>query len=427
MYRDLIVKAAPVLRKTKYQLIGLGGRAGIAARSMMPRSAKGAMVVLSLGRGKGAPYLPRAVYEQGYDLYVVSTKFPQLESLYTKKWIECDPFGDYDTLKEAVARVNPIAVLVDQRNVLLPIKARLNKDLNLVDHGELSHKTSNSKIELRMAVDAAGIPNVPWCLLEDYKPENFSFPFVIKPETGTGSKGITIVENESDFEIAREKLKQLESDETVGGRVLIEQMIYGRQFDVEGVYLNGKCIPLSVTEEQYDAINKSLPSAWYLFSPPVGEALTAKIIDAAREFTTALGVKNGAFHCEMRLNEQGELFVIDYSNRMGYALLVSECCGHSFPGAYVKVMAGTDPGLQNVHTNSVFQRFVRSEEELKRFKTLMKENPHAVVQKNMLGSHVAGIKTYARIALRAEDFPSMLSLLQKYDLVPTQWADYYNL
>ena len=262
MNRDLILKTAPVLREAKCHLIGLKGRTSIAARSLKPDSSKGPMVLLSLGEGKGSPFVARAVQAQGFDLYVVSAKFPRLESPYAKKWIECDPFGNYEQLKEAVSAIDPVAVLVEQRNILLPIKARLNKDLNLVDYGDLSHKTSNSKIELRIAVDKAGIPNVPWCLLEDYKPENFSFPFVVKPETGTGSRGITIVENEADFELAMNKLKQLESDETVGGQVFIEQMISGRQFDVEGVYLNGECHPLSFTEEQYDAIDNALPSAW---------------------------------------------------------------------------------------------------------------------------------------------------------------------
>jgi len=427
MNRDLLLKAAPALRKAKYSLIGLKGKAGIAARKYIPQSPKGTLVLLSLGEGKGSPFVARAVMTQGYDLYVVSAKFPLLESPYTKKWIQCDPFGNYEKLKSAVSAVKPIAVLVEQRNILLPIKAKLNKDLGLVDYGDLSHKTSNSKIELRKAVDSAGTPNVSWCLLEDYRPENFSFPFVVKPETGTGSRGITIVESESDFKVAMKKLKQLESDETVGGSIFIEEMITGRQFDVEGVYLNGKCYPLSVTEEQYDAIDNSLPSAWYLFSPPIGDTLKSKIVDAAKSFTEALGVRNGAFHCEMRLNNKGELFVIDYSNRMGYPLLVSECCGYSFPESYVKVMTGSDPELSDVQANSVFQRFVRSEQELKAFKLLMKENPDSVIQKNMLGSFVGGIKTYARIAIRAKNFTTMHELLRRYDLIPTQWTEYYNL
>jgi len=425
--RELLLKVAPYLRKVKSNLIGLRGRILILKRQLGGPSTKGTMVLLSLGEGKGSPYVASAVDSLGYDLVVVSNKFPMLESPYTKKWIQCDPFGDFKKLKEKIKSVSPIAVLVEQRNILLPIKARLNMELNLVDYGDKSHKTSNSKVELRQAVDDKGASNIPWCLLEDYTPDNFPFPFVIKPEIGTGSRGITIVENKSDLDEALEKLKSLENDETVGGRIFIEAVFVGRQFDVEGIYKDGEFTPLSLTEEQYDIIDKSLPSAWYLFSPPIDTELHAKLIESAKQFTKALGVKNGAIHCEMRVTKDNDIYVIDYSNRMGHPHLVSESCGYFFPKAYVEVMAGLDPDFSNLQENTVFQRFVRSKSELASYIKLMEENPKLVIQKNMLGSHVGGIATYARIALRSKSFDDMATLLYKYNILPKEWADLYQL
>ncbi len=316
---------------------------------------------------------------------------------------------------------------MEQRNILLPIKARLNTELGLVDYGDKSHRTSNSKIELRTAIDDAGEPNIKWCLLSDCNPKEFPLPYVIKPETGTGSRGITVVEEEKDIEFAMDKLAGLENDETVGGRIFVEEVIRGRQFDVEGVYLDGECFPLSLTEEHYDQVGKALPSSWYLFSPPVGEETRARILNAAKRFTKALGVKNGAFHCEMRLDAKGGIYAIDYSNRMGYPLLVSECCGYNFPEEYVKVMAGQSPDHQNLRQRTVFQRFIRSQKELKGYRELMNENPEIVIEKRMLGSIVGGVETFARIALRSEDFEELSSVLVKYDIVPPQWYDYYDM
>ena len=427
MNRELLLKVAPFLRKIKSNLIGLRGRILILKRQLKQPSKKGSMVLLSLGEGKGSPYVASAVDSLGYDLVVVSNKFPMLESPYTKKWVQCNPFGDFEILKEKVKSLSPIAVLVEQRNILLPIKARLNIELNLVDYGDKSHKTSNSKVELRQAIDDAGVSNIPWCLLEDYTPDNFPFPFVIKPEIGTGSRGITIVENKNDLDEAIEKLKSLEDDETVGGRIFIEAVIIGRQFDVEGIYKDGEFTPLSLTEEQYDIIDKSLPSAWYLFSPPIEPELRSKLLESAKQFTKALGVKNGAIHCEMRVTDDEKIYVIDYSNRMGYPHLVSESCGYFFPKAYVEVMAGETPDFSNLQENTVFQRFIRSKKELASYKKLMEENPELVIQKNMLGSHVGGIATYARIALRSKSFDDMVALLSKYDVLPLQWEELYQL
>jgi hypothetical protein len=426
-YRDLLIKIAPTLRAIRLYLFGIRGRIFQAWRLIKPRSAKGTMVLLSLGGKKGSPYVASAVVDAGFDLCVVSENYPLWESRYLRKWLDISPFGNYEELKKKIAAEKPVAVLVEQRNILLPVKAQLNADLGLTDYGLESHKSSNSKVELRQAIDRAGEPNIEWCLLEDYQPGKIPMPFVIKPETGTGSRGITVIEKDEDFTFAMRKLESLSSDETVGGRTFIEAGIVGRQFDVEGVYRDGMCYPLSLTEEHYDVVDKALPSSWYLFSPPVTAELRAALFDAAQRFTKALGVRNGAFHIEMRVNEAGGIYAIDYSNRMGYPHLVSECCGYFFPKAYVQVMAGELPPVENPKQNTVFQRFIRDLDELERFKKLMSNHPELVIQKNMLGSYVGGVRTYARVALRHSSFEEMHALLKSYDLVPVQWSEYYGV
>ena len=426
-YRHFLLKIAPYLRSAKSLALATIGRVAMIRRRFSGKSPKGLMVLLSLGGGKGSPFVAGAVRRAGFDLCVVSKSFPARESVYANSWINCDPFGDFETLREKIAAENPVAVLVEQRNILLPVKAKLNAELGLVDYGDKSHRTSNSKIALRSAIDDAGEPNIKWCLLDDYNPDVFPLPYVIKPETGTGSRGITVVENQQDVDLAMQKLDELGDDETVGGRVFVEEVIRGRQFDVEGVYLDGKCYPLSLTEEHYDQVGNALPSSWYLFSPPVGEETRSKLLDAAERFTKALGVRNGAFHCEMRLDAEGGIYAIDYSNRMGYPLLVSECCGYYFPEEYVKVMAGITPDHSALKQRTVFQRFIRSQAELAGYRALMDEYPEMVIEKRMLGSMVGGVETFARIALRSEDFTKLSGALAKHNIVPGEWYEYYDI
>jgi len=428
MNRNYVIQVAPALRNLKNHYIGINSRIKYFLNRKRYNLSNGkTLVLLSLGGGKGSPFVARAVSKLGFNLVVAAPTFPRYEAQYANLWIKSNVLTDYESLKTKIEKQKPIAVLVEQRNILLPVKARLNTDLNLVDYGNLSHKTSNSKIELRLAIDRAKKPNIPWALLKDYQSQLVKFPFVLKPEKGTGSRGITIIEKESDLKIAFEKLKSLEADETVGGRIMVEGMIKGRQFDVEGVYFNGDFYALSVTEEHYEATSNALPSSWYLFSPPIDKNLRTKLISAAQTFTQALGVRNGAFHCEMRVSESGDIYAIDYSNRMGYPLLVSECSGYSFPELYVKVMAGERPELNNLKENTVFQRFVRSQKEYDSYSELMKAHPRHVVQKNILGSYVGGVKTYARIALKHKSFDDLKGMLNDYNLIPKEWENIYNI
>lgn len=415
------------LRAARDQGAMLRGRLHVRRNSRRAPSGKGNIVLLSLGGGKGSPYVARAVANLGYNLVVACKVFPRHESRYARKWLDCDPFGDYDQLLAQVREINPVAVLVEQRNILLPIKAKLVADLGLRPYGHLSFKTSNSKIELRRAVDKAGEPNISWSLLSDYVPGKVPFPFVLKPETGTGSRGITIVESAADLDTARRRLEELADDETVGGDVFLEAVISGRQFDVEGIYIDGKPHALSVTEEHYDKVGNALPSAWYLFSPPVGEEVRARIIDAAFRFTKALGCINGAFHCEMRMNGNGELFVIDYANRMGYPHLVSECAGKSFPEAYVLAMAGEPQRFDQVKQGIVFQEYIREQAKYDRYRKLVRKHPELVIQQNMVPFRTAGVPMLGRVAIRSASFETLMELLREYDIVPPQWPAYYGV
>jgi len=428
MNRELLLKIAPSLRKIKSIAIGLYGFLLMLKRYFSESSSKGTMVLLSPAGGNGVS-VASAVKSLGYDLVVVSSGFPRSESLYAKTWIKYNPYGEFDALLNKVTAVSPIAILVQQENALIPIAARLSKELKLVDYGDKSHKTSTSKGELRKAIDEAGISNIPWCTLQIYIPVELPLPlpFIIKPEVGTGSIGITVVNNIDDFKLAMIRLQKLNSEGKVGLRAVVETLVVGRQFDVEGIYSDGDFFPLSITEEQYDIIDKSLPSSWYLFSPPIASELHNRLLKKVEQFTRALGVENGAFHCEVRVLDNGEVHIIDYSNRMGYPHLVSECCGYSFPEVYVQTMAGNVPDLSNLQQNTVFQRFVRSKRELALYCELMSDNPELVIQKNMLGSYVGGVATYARIALRSKSFDALVTLLQDYEIVPETLGKLYRL
>ena len=424
---NIIIRFAPELRFIKSMLQAAVGMVHCYVLSRLkPKSSKGRFVLLTLGAGKGSSFVAKEVARQGYDLVLIAPHFPRIESRFAIKWVKADLFSDYGVLKEKVVRENPIAVLVEQRNILLPIKARLNHDLGLVDYGLKSCVTSNSKIELRNAIDEAGLPNIPWSELQEEGTGILEFPFIFKPETGTGSRGISVVRNDQDLVSARKQLRNLEQDETVGGRVMLEKCIEGRQFDVEGVASNGSYTFLSLTEEHYDIVGQALPSSWYLFSPPLTEAMRSAINAAAAEFLGALGVQYGAFHCEMRVDAQGGIYAIDYSNRMGYPLLVSHCCGLSFPGAYVKVMAGESIDKNIIEHNSVFQQYIREEADLRKFKSLVSENPKSLVQKNFIGANVGGVYNHARYAIKASSFQQMNELLNQYDLVPASWINYYG-
>lgn len=396
----------------------------MARRQLRPEPAPlGRAVLLSMGGRLGSPMLAEVLLQRGYELHVVSGRLPGHELRWAKRWHKVDPLGPYEQLLDCVRGIDPSLVLCEMRNVLIPAKARLIVDLGLGDFGTKSGLTSTSKIAFRTALDEAGVSNTRWCLLEDLGSGVLDFPFVIKPDLGTGSRGVHFVENDASLEDALAAMEMHAEDVLIGGEMMAEEFVRGRQFDVEGVVHDGEVHPLTLTEEHYDQVGQFFPSSWYLFSPPIDEGLREGLLRCAAETVKAAGVKAGAFHCEMRVAADGRIIPLDYSNRMGYPKMVSEASGESFFRHYISSMERNEFASPSPEWRTVFQRFLASPAEFEAYLRLEERHPDRFIEFRKQPNKVGGVQRYGRASLRAADFNSLRELLG--DLAPTEWADFY--
>ena len=385
-------------------------------------SQRDTVVLLSLGGQNGSPFLAKAATELGYDVHVLSPRFPSYEGLYATGWTKVDPISDIEGTLESARCLNPIACLVEIRNILLPAKARIQTELNLRTFGSVSAVSSNSKIYLRELIEKTDLPKVRWTRASDYKPGQLGYPFIVKPETGTASKGVSLIQNDAGLNKACELIESLQHDVSVGGDVLLEEFIDGPNFDVTGVYRDGVIYPFTVQFMEFTPIKGALPSSFYLHNPPIENELRERIIDRAKENIEALGVKVGAFTCEMRLNSEEELFVTDFSNRCATPPTVTKAAGLSLTGEYVRTMCESNFHPPHIERNCVYQRFVRNAVELDRFDELLKAHPEMAVDVRKLAGSYAGVKTLARIAVWAPEFGTLHDRLEEFELVPDEWA-----
>ena len=125
----------------------------------------------------------------------------------------------------------------------------------------------------------------------------------------------------------------------LGDQCFIEEYVDGEQYDVEGIACRGRFHVLCVVREYYEAEPPYFPPKFFLFNPPITDDLKRRLMTAAEDAIKCLGVENGAWHCEFRVDKEGKIFLLDYANRMGYSSLVSVASGCSFEGNYVDIMA----------------------------------------------------------------------------------------
>lgn len=115
-------------------------------------------------------------------------------------------------------------------------------------------------------------------------PEHIPGPWVVKPRTGSGSRGVSIHDN---IDLARAALAELEDG-------FVEELVIGTEFSAEGFFFQGKATVCGVSEKRLDGvveIGHRYPTT--VLSAHEGEIATA-VADALR----TLGLRCGIFHFE---------------------------------------------------------------------------------------------------------------------------------
>lgn len=116
-----------------------------------------------------------------------------------------------------------------------------------------------------------------------------------------------------------------------GGGWLYEQYLAGRQFNLEGVLVNGTAHIQMITEECFSDFFPDICPCWYLFMPSLSQELNRRLREEALSALKACDFKSGAFHIELK-TDGDNIYIIDISNRMAA----------DFP-KYFEAITGIDP------------------------------------------------------------------------------------
>lgn len=424
--------AADVYRKLRHLGRVACGRLRFVLRGRRLAAMPGKWVVLlSLGRQGPSHNVAQALAQQGFRILVLCPEFPALEAPHVHGWRrvgglnDADRVADFEVLVAELKRLAPTAVLLEGKNLLLSTQTRLAEALGLCAIGDRPSLASNSKIAMREALDTADGPKLPWQEVRDvHAPIIIALPAIYKPDMGTASKGVRLITSAEDLQCEDQHDGTLANDISVGKRRLLESFIQGRQFDMEGIAMDGRYELLACVEEYYEGKAPYFPPSWHYFNPPISADLAQALQDAMARSLSALGVRHGAFHMEMRVDTQGNIYPLDYANRMGYNQLVSEASGVSFAGAYVRAMTGT---LQKIarRPRPMVNLFCQDQQQLDLARAFRQKYPENVFRFSPAPSQIGHTRIFGRITVMDDSDTAMVAKLQETGLMPAQFATYY--
>lgn len=137
------------------------------------------------------------------------------------------------------------------------------------------------------------------------------FPCVIKPVHGNGKRGVWFVESPEDFE----RLK-VEADYNKGENALVEQYIIGREFSVETLSFHSQHFVVQVTDKVSDGAPHFVELGHHQ-PADISDECRKRICIAVKEILSSVGYTNGASHIEIKVTEQGDIYLIDLNPRGG--------------------------------------------------------------------------------------------------------------
>jgi biotin carboxylase len=215
-----------------------------------------------------------------------------------------------------------------------------------------------NKWMMRIALHEAGI-KIPSFFLSDHYNQidrnEINFPLIIKPTDRSGSRGVSIVNSQNDFDLGL----SYALENSIEKKAIVEEYISGDEISVETISWRGKHYILGVTDKTttgppyFVEVAHHQPSKYskYLFE---------KIRETTFSSLNALGIKYGASHSEFKISPRGEIYVIEVGARMGGDFigshLVSLSTGYDFVKGCIEVALGefTVPQLRNSKFSGIY-------------------------------------------------------------------------
>lgn len=149
--------------------------------------------------------------------------------------------------------------------------------------------------------------------------DDFSVPVVVKPVDSSGSKGIIVIENKSQLPQAY----AVAMEYSRAKRIILEEYVEKDGFQIagDGFVCNGKLVFRCFANEHFDYGCNSLVPIGESFPYVGGCNVQEKVHDEIQRLLALLDMKVGALNFDIRLDKDGEVYLMEIGPRNGGNLI----------------------------------------------------------------------------------------------------------
>ena len=227
---------------------------------------------------------------------------------------------------EAFAREYPLdrVIAVDDSGVRLAAQA--SRRLELPHNSVSSVEATRNKALLRERLAAAGIPSPTFEVAATGSQarllaQGLRFPVVLKPLALSASRGVICANDSDQFESAFARIAQILSDPRsveecgqLSDQFLIEGYIPGIEVALEGLLTDGRLRKLAIFDKPDPLEGPFFEETIYVTPSRLPNGDQGLVVEMAERSAAAIGLRDGAIHVELRLNDDG-VFPVDIAAR----------------------------------------------------------------------------------------------------------------
>lgn len=335
-------------------------------------------VLLLDAAGPEAGALATAAAARGHQVHAATTAAayaaygPELKSLLAGRVVT--DFARPDrALAEiaAYARRCGVGAVLTVNEYLTELAAHLCAELGVPGNDPGAARAARDKAAMAEAFAAAGV-RAPYTVLVQDDAElraapadpRVGFPCVVKPLSGAGSAGVTVVSGPAGAAAAADAARAVVGMYGSGGDpgVLVQAYAAGTEYSIESLTQDGTTTHLAVTRKQVTGgasrveTGHSLP----VDLPPAIEAAVYQEVGAA---IGAVGIRHGASHTEVIVAADGQCMVIEIGARLAagqIGVLIQHALGVDVWAALLDVALGRPATLAPTARGYATVRFLTS-------------------------------------------------------------------
>lgn len=240
--------------------------------------------------------------------------------------------------------------------------------LGLPGNTPKSSVKSTNKYLMRQAFKENGDPIPEYLLVDEYTDLcslSLQYPVIVKPTDRSGSRGVCKLDSFQGLEDAVSHAISQGFEK----KVLIEEFVDGQEYSVEGISFNGEHHILAVTMKYTTGAPQFIETG-HMEPAPIDHEVYLKICEVVTHALDSLDIKNSASHSEIKIDSNGNIFIIEIGARMGGdcigSALVPYSTGIDYVKAVIQVACGIKPNLeQKWQTMPIRVRFLFTDEDIK--------------------------------------------------------------